>query len=258
MAGEDMSDEVAVYLSRLTGEAVSNDRPVALRSIQWAAFTAWARKEKVRLKTSIVGTRASFLLADLLSEEEERDTTANAAPVSTLHPTAGPVPTAAVPVGGIGIDIEDIDSLPDADDFREHPFFGETFTSAELVYCIRQPNSRSAFCGLWAAKEAIAKATGVPAAGGLRSIEIAHDALGRPIHPAGLLSISHTPRSAVAVCIANLGGQSPAAREESAETGTIETPAVPLLPRPRAPALLAATSVAALLLIAGSLLIHHG
>jgi hypothetical protein len=57
-------------------------------------------------------------------------------------------------------------------------------------------------CGLWAAKEAVLKSGHAsPAGGNLRAIEISHDVHGRPVMAGCMLSISHTAKTAVAVCV---------------------------------------------------------
>ena len=106
-------------------------------------------------------------------------------------------------LAGVGIDIEEVERLPEAADHREHPFYRDNFTPAEISYAVMQPNPRASFCGMWAAKEAVLK-SGIASApnGHLGSIEIEHDARGRPGYRGSQLSISHTERTAVAVCIA--------------------------------------------------------
>ena len=104
---------------------------------------------------------------------------------------------------GIGIDIEAVAALPEADDYREAGFYRDTFTPSEIAYCLRQPNVRASFCGTWATKEAILKAGLAPMAlSDLRQVEIQRDEDGRPVFPGASLSISHTGDTAVAVCLA--------------------------------------------------------
>ena len=123
------------------------------------------------------------------------------------HPTE-PVPGAL----GIGFDIECSDKLPPSGDPWSEPFYRENFTPAEIGWCLRQPDSQLAFCGLWSAKEAAIKCS--PELATLRPIEIEvlHDGHGRPMLRATrasqqalasdcVLSISHSGKIGMAVCV---------------------------------------------------------
>ena len=129
---------------------------------------------------------------------------------------AGSMPVnAALPAHdalAIGLDIESADNLPSAADPWAEPFYVENFTGAEIAWCLRQPDPRLSFCGLWSAKEAVLKCGQEFA--GLRpvEIEILHDPRGRPmLRPLRLsqaarttdwvLSISQAGRMGVAVCV---------------------------------------------------------
>jgi phosphopantetheinyl transferase (holo-ACP synthase) len=102
---------------------------------------------------------------------------------------------------GLGLEIENIAALPDAEDYSLHEFYRANFTPSEIAFCIRQPAVKTAFQGLLAAKRAIIKsgAASEPP-DGPRSIEIGFDGDGRPTYPGCLLSISDTGTIAAAVC----------------------------------------------------------
>jgi phosphopantetheine--protein transferase-like protein len=102
---------------------------------------------------------------------------------------------------GAGIDIEEISSMPKANDFREDEFYKMNFTSAEMAYCILQPDPYASFAGLFAAKEAIVKADNHYKNRPFNTIEIEHLQDGSPAHSGFRLSISHTGQTAVAVAI---------------------------------------------------------
>ena len=199
-------EQVKTYLTRLTGEAISAGVPLRLRSVQRAAFSAWARPQTVPRRLAVIPSGTPFLLEDLLGTTEvgaARPSLALAVPAApnlapTAVPTAGPL--------SVGIDIEEVASMPHADDYREHPFYQDNFTASEIAYCLLQANVRASFCGTWAAKEAVLK-TGVVAApeGHLKAIEIKRDGAGRPLFPQCSLSISHTASTAVAMCSAIAG-----------------------------------------------------
>ena len=199
MAGDAELERIAAYVSRLRGEAVSARQPVALRSIERAALASWVRKEGLAIRAELLTTSVPFTLEQLLSRAPSGDTTSLLA-----LPVAAPerVGVAGVP-GAVGIDIEAVESLPHADDYREHSFYQDHFTPAEIAHCVRQRDVRASFCGTWAAKEAILKAGLVPMGEApLRTIEISRDEVGRPTYPRCAISISHTPLTAVAVCFA--------------------------------------------------------
>lgn len=121
---------------------------------------------------------------------------------------------------GIGIDIEELTNLPSTTDYREHPFYRETFTAREIAYCILQGNPLASFTGLFAAKEAIVKAEG-GSAPPLSKIEIAHDQRGKPCADGYELSISHSGTLAVAVAIKLAREETPANSLIDSEAGKV-------------------------------------
>ena len=128
-----------------------------------------------------------------------------------------PAPVAGRLSGAValGIDLECADDLPWSGDPWSDPFYVENFGGAEIAWCLRQADPRLSFCGLWSAKEAARKCD--PTLAGLRpsEIEIAHDRHGRPglqtrraahqgLGGECVLSISHSGRICVAVCVKKL------------------------------------------------------
>jgi phosphopantetheine--protein transferase-like protein len=187
-------DAVAGYVSRLMGEAVTADQPLALRSIHRVALASWARQEGLNIRGDLLTSGAPFSIREL---------TGGGAAAARPGAPAAPAPRRAMAGStAIGIDIEDVASLPVTDDYREHPFFRDNFTPAEISYCLRQPDARAALCGTWAAKEAVLKA-GAPGAALMRliEVEITRDEMGRPRYAGCTMSISHTGQTAVAVCL---------------------------------------------------------
>ncbi len=226
MAGEHL-EQLTAYLSRLIGEPVAIDQPIKLRSVHRAALGSWARKQNIALRLTVISATVPFTVLDLIGETS---TVASVA-VPSSPVTAPVIDSVQGTVAGIGIDIEDVENLPVADDYREHPFFQDNFTSAELAYCLRQVNVRASLCGTWAAKEALLKSGRVVADSGfLKKIEITRDAVGRPTFPQCSLSISHTPKTAVAVCVvlsAATAGSLQSAPTEAAVSPAVGEPAVP-------------------------------
>lgn len=101
----------------------------------------------------------------------------------------------------IGLDIEDVENLPKTDDFRQEPFYRETFSPWEISYCILQKDPIQSFAGKFAAKEAIIKSDDVYKTWPLNKIEIRNEDDGRPGFEDFKLSISHTDKAAVAVAL---------------------------------------------------------
>lgn len=124
---------------------------------------------------------------------------------STEHPVA--INFTNIPIGNgtlapaVGIDIEDIDAMPRATDFREDEFYKMNFSPNEIAYCILQPNPYASFAGLFAAKEAIVKANNSNRNKPFNSIVIDHDQEGKPGYPGFNLSVSHTNKVVVAVAL---------------------------------------------------------
>jgi len=103
---------------------------------------------------------------------------------------------------GLGLEIENIAALPDAEDYSLHEFYRANFTPSEIAYCVRQPAVKAAFQGLLAAKRAIIKSGAASdSPDGPRSVEIGFEDDGRPTYPGCLLSISDTGTIGAAVCL---------------------------------------------------------
>lgn len=104
----------------------------------------------------------------------------------------------------IGLDIETLANLPEADDFREHTFYRQNFTDKEISYCSLRNNPRQSFLGLFCAKEALCKVSPKLAKKMFNQIEISHADGGRPVYKGYLLSISHTADMATAIAVKDI------------------------------------------------------
>jgi phosphopantetheinyl transferase (holo-ACP synthase) len=184
---------VADYLTRLAGSEVTIETPLQLSSAKIGAAESWLRRQAIAYnRGALVSGR--FTLAQLLAGGED-SSPAEGAPAPRR---AGGEPATAGP--DIGIDIEARSSLPDAGDFRTHPFYVDNFTAREIAHCLERRDPKESLCGLWAAKEAIRKLGGAPGiVTSLKALEIVHDHAGCPGFPGVALSISHAGELAVAV-----------------------------------------------------------
>ena len=121
---------------------------------------------------------------------------------------------AALPPGlGLGMDIQDIASLPVAADYRTHEFYVSHFTPEEIATSLLRPDPRAHLCGLFCAKEAAKKSQAGLLNLRMTDFFITHDSAGRPDlqlvdghHLKNrfrfLLSITHTAQFAAATCLA--------------------------------------------------------
>ena len=100
-----------------------------------------------------------------------------------------------VNIQGIGIDIEHVENLPDADDFRTDSFYSANFSAEEIAHCIASNDPKLSFAGIFAAKEAIFKCSNFE---DLSTITIQFDVKGKPTFEGYLISISHSNGFAVA------------------------------------------------------------
>jgi phosphopantetheine--protein transferase-like protein len=197
MVGNESKHAVLAQLGKILRRDVTSTESVTLRSIHRATFSAWARQERLPLALDLVASGNPFTVDEIFSAEPGSASAPVSAPALQQESVAV-LPSAAFQ---IGIDVEDVESLPDTDDYRSHLFFQENFSSKEIAHCVQQTNARASFCGVWAAKEAIVKAGAATPAPGLRHIEITYDSSGKPSHRGCMLSISHSPAVAVAVCL---------------------------------------------------------
>ena len=107
---------------------------------------------------------------------------------------------------GIGLDITDIERFRKVVAEKKDRFLASTFSEAERDYCFSFNDPAPHFAGLFAAKEAVQKASGAPTP--LSSIEIRHTDTGAPevwlddmSATTFLVSISHSAASACAVAL---------------------------------------------------------
>lgn len=104
----------------------------------------------------------------------------------------------------LGVDIVEIGRMEEMENFEG--FLNKVFSEEERAYIRAREPFRTA-AGMWAAKEAVAKAAGTGFCAGLspRAVEIGHTPEGAPFARAGgaeyELSVSHERHYAVAVAM---------------------------------------------------------
>lgn len=125
---------------------------------------------------------------------------------STANNDAVPVKPAAVNNGNlstaagtaVGIDIQEINELPNAADYWEDEFYKLKFTPEEIAYCVGKDNPGQTFAGLYSCKEALIKCDNDLE---WDSINISHDDNGKPQFGNYSISISHSGLYATAIAI---------------------------------------------------------
>ena len=111
----------------------------------------------------------------------------------------------------VGLDLQDVASLPTACDYWEDPFYAGTFGKSEIAYAVLQPEPRTHFAG-FGAKEALRKCDPAFASVDALATVVAHEAGGRPYflwksaereqRLPHALSISHVATIAMAIVVA--------------------------------------------------------
>lgn len=108
---------------------------------------------------------------------------------------------------GVGIDLEEVDRFRNHNVAVNSNFYKKIFTDREISYCLTKRDPYPSFAARFAAKEAVAKATGMTLFE-LRSIEIINEKTGRPTamirsHPGWSVevSLSHTKKHGAAIAI---------------------------------------------------------
>lgn len=116
----------------------------------------------------------------------------------------------------VGMDIQSVAALPEANDYWEGDFYQQHYSRQEIAYALLQPDPRESFAAAWCAKEALRKAdsrwTGVD----WQQIELWHDTDGRPSLRSGdapilcSVSLSHSHGMAAAVVVIGEASPQPA------------------------------------------------
>ena len=110
-----------------------------------------------------------------------------------------------------GIDLELVESLPQAQDYRTNDFYVQHFTAAERAYCSAQADPRMHLAARWAAKEALRKCDPLLSAEPFTAIEGGREETGRaflqrlgadgPERLPHAVSLTHTAQLAAAVVV---------------------------------------------------------
>lgn len=138
--------------------------------------------------------------------------TSASAPSMNLAATSSPQQSLAPGNIGLGLDMQEVEDLPIAEDFRIHEFYASHFSQEEIATAMLRPDPRVHLCGIFCAKEAVKKSHADLLNLRMSEIAVDHDTTGRPklrlignphLHERFrfLLSITHTARFAAATCL---------------------------------------------------------
>lgn len=151
---------------------------------------------------------------DIVSSDEIADMeAANVEDGAKTGNISGELPTGENCVSGgmvCGIDIQEIEIFPEADDYWSESFYTDNFTDGEIAYCVAADSPRHSFAARWCLKEALHKCgndyfdiplkdiQSVKATGGVLRMEI-RNKQGGWIRLPYACSISHTDNYAVGI-----------------------------------------------------------
>ncbi len=112
----------------------------------------------------------------------------------------------------LGVDIEEVENLPKAANFRTHEFYSTQFNDAELSYTMLMPDPYIHLCGMFCAKESLKKSAPELIDIPMNEIIVSHNSAKRPairtthndlnLKYQFKVSISHTEKYATATVIA--------------------------------------------------------
>jgi phosphopantetheine--protein transferase-like protein len=197
LRGGKLKEESIKYLSNLLNRKVDESTPVTLTSAQKSRFHSWLTEKQVNFDDSKLIKQ--FTLSSLFNSGNQPSE--NSLNKAYVNPASGNINNKAE-VGLVGVDIQNINEIfPDLlpSDLKSDQALCLIFTLKELSYAATKDDPRQTLAGIFAAKEAVQKAS--HSAHHLIEIEILPDEYGRPTCPTHNLSISHSAEYAIAIAI---------------------------------------------------------
>ncbi|MGA2231320.1 MAG: 4'-phosphopantetheinyl transferase superfamily protein [Tepidisphaeraceae bacterium] len=166
------------------------------------------------LETALFGTNGN----DKVNGDSHSHATENVAKslesadtVSAAKPVAKSANGDASSTASCGVDIELVENIPATADPWEDEFHRQTFSPAEIAYCLMQENPRMHLAARWCAKEALRKCDPAFANAKSNTIELWSDGASMPMMRhlqdgvaqvlPHAVSIAHTASSAVAMVV---------------------------------------------------------
>jgi phosphopantetheine--protein transferase-like protein len=237
---QEQTRNVIATMLRVSSEEVAAG--TSLASLNTSLGSAKVRLGLKRLGLALPPGSAPATFGGLLAALSGDDSSVPGAPSDQpASPASAAAPRAVVSsaAGGalglqVGLDVEDIRSLPVATDYWEHGFYRTSFARSEIAYAVLHMEPRTHFAGFWCAKEALRKCDPSFAAISLDRTAVAHDPDGRPYitleTEAGIerlghaVSISHTTEVATAVVVSIPAAAVLVAAPAPVKTEAVEAP----------------------------------
>jgi len=192
-----LKEDSIKYLTILLNRPVNESTLITLTSAQKSRFHSWLTEKQINFDDSRLIKQ--FTLAELLDSSNNPNASSSAksdaAPVNNRH-------NDFIATSAVGIDIQNIDEIfPEAlpSDLKADQTLASIFTPKELSYAASKDNPRQTLAGIFAAKEAILKASNFVR--NLNEIEILPNQNGRPTCASHNLSISHSADYVIAIAI---------------------------------------------------------
>ena len=190
MLKDSMINSLLAEVGNILKYEVQLDQMIRPSSLEAHLLTSLLRTRGITVEYHRL--RQGARLSDLISAIPE---------VPAITPTS--ITPSASPSCGLGVDLVQVNQLlPEGTpaDLKADKYLTDLFTLGELSYAACKSNPAETLGGLYAAKEALVKATQIPFKI-MREIEIRFTADGRPIYPGYDLSISHDDGFAIAIAL---------------------------------------------------------
>jgi phosphopantetheine--protein transferase-like protein len=212
MEKRDSLIQIVSELLEIDSGRINSDLPLTGKGMQGSMARARldaAIRKRIGIRCPAVYTVRNFgeLEMAIFSDSATPQLAAGGPPgrVNANQPDMGSIPMSC------GIDIENVDALPAAKDYREDEFYKLSFTPTEIAYCLLQENPRMHFAARWCAKEALKKCDAAYLHNEMSAIELVTSDRQAPYlsllrdgastRLAVAVSISHTSHTAVAVVV---------------------------------------------------------
>lgn len=206
MNREDQLREMMAKMLMTSSESINNTTSLAILDNSLGEAKLRLGLKRLGLKLSPGVRPASFgQLSDILCGKE----TQSSEPARNVDSPVAP--SSALDGLSVGLDVQDVSSLPAAIDFWEDEFYSATFGKPEIAYALTKTEPRIHLAGFWCAKEALRKCDSSFAGVEPHATIVAHEAGGRPFlvwsGPTGetrlrhAVSISHSGAIAMAIVI---------------------------------------------------------
>jgi phosphopantetheine--protein transferase-like protein len=191
-----MQNEIKkIYQTLSGGKVIENDNYI-ISSKQFSSISSDRFISELK-KLGIIWDGSEIIFSDLVNGNLKGNTTNHSEKSIKREVTSETTNNIKMNFpDNVGIDIQEINELPDVVDFWEDEFYKSKFTREEIAYCLTKDNPKQSFSGLYSCKEALVKAdNNLDSA----NINIRFNENGKPFFENYSLSISHSGEYSIAV-----------------------------------------------------------